>query len=153
MRSMSTIVRGTLALAAAATLAACQNPVSAGAHITPDGFAILEGTTVLVQGQGGRTQPTVSGQLSVQAGQQRGPLTLRFTDRDGAVMTPPDGFYVEVSTGSAGIATWQSAAGGLSGSVLGVAAGTTTLRFGWLHGPLGAGHEETGWNVAVVVTP
>jgi hypothetical protein len=153
MKSMSTLVRGVLALAAAATLAACQNPVSAGAHITPEGFALLEGSTTLVTGTGGQSQPTVTGNLSVGVGQQR-TLSVRFTDAGGAVMLPPSGYYIDVvTTGAAGIATWQPATDGLSGTLTGVAAGTTTLRFSWMHGPPGAGHAETGWNVNVIVDP
>ncbi|CAN5895763.1 hypothetical protein BH23GEM9_BH23GEM9_31050 [soil metagenome] len=152
MKSVSTVVRGTLALVAAGMLAACENPVSSGSHFTPDGLTIQAGTTVLVEAIGGRTQPTVTGGLTVQAGQQTAPLTLRFTDASGATMTPPQGYYVEVVSASPAVAQWQ-AAGDLGGTVAGVAAGTTTFRVRWLHGPQGAGHEETGWNVVVLVTP
>lgn len=153
MKSMRTTFRGVLALVAAASLTACENPVSAGAHLTPEGFALLEGSEVIVAGTGGRSQPAVSGNLTVGVGQQRA-LTVRFTDAGGAPILPPTGYFVEVvTTGATDIATWQPSMDGMAGTLSGVAAGTTTLRFNWMHGSPGAGHAETGWNVNVVVNP
>jgi hypothetical protein len=158
MKSVSSIARGILALVAAGWLAACQNPVTAGEHLTPEGFVILDGTEVVVQGTGGRTQPVVTGQLTVRAGEQRA-LVLRFTDRDGTLMTPA-GYHAAVQvTGLPGIAQWQPATVVENlppwsyGALQGNAPGMTTLRFSWMHGAVGSGHEETGWNVTVVVTP
>mgnify|MGYP007011862516 CR=1 FL=1 len=51
MNHVSTIVRAVYpfaAVLAVAALTACDNPVSSSAHVTPAGFTITEGATVLV---------------------------------------------------------------------------------------------------------
>jgi hypothetical protein len=43
-------------------------------------------------------------------------------------------------------------AGGFTGRVSVRAAGATTFRFSWVHGPVGGGHPEIHINVPVTIT-
>jgi predicted small secreted protein len=144
------IRRAALALLACVPLAACDNPVSPGEHIKPAGIAIRDGATTVVQVMG----TTVTGGLAVQAGQQSPPLTVHFLASGGNEMTPPHGYYLNVVSKAAGTATWvQATPGEFAGRLQGIAAGTATLEFQWVHGAVGSGHVDERFEIDVVVTP
>lgn len=146
----NTIRRAALALLACMPLAACDNPVSPGEHIKPNGIVIRDGATAVVQVAG----TTVTGALTVQAGVQSPALTVHFLDGGGNAITPPQGYYLNVVTAAPGIATWvQATPGEFGGRLQGVAAGTATLEFQWVHGAVGSGHPDAAFEIDAVVTP
>jgi hypothetical protein len=158
MKSVSTAVRGVIAIAAATWLAACQNPVTAGDHLRPEGFTLSDTSGLLVQGTGGRAQPVVNAPLTVRVGEELR-LTMRFTDPSGTQMAQA-GYFGQAQVRGAAVASWTAWTGPTTldpawatGTLRGIAVGTTTLRFGWMHGAPGSAHEETGWDVIVNVTP
>jgi hypothetical protein len=137
---------GILAVLAAATLAACQNPVSSGGHLVPDGVVIRQAGAVVASHVG----TTVTGQLTVAANSQGAPLTVHFVHA-GEDIVPPSGYYLEVPDRPA--VEWvPDAPGAFAGRLQGRAAGTTSLTFRWMHGAVGRGHQDFAREIPVVVT-
>lgn len=130
----------------AVVLAACQNPVSPGGHSTPAGVEILRDGAVLARVQlGPPGEPlTTTGRLSVGAGQQTQPLTVRFLRSDGAPLAPGAGYYLmEVVSSAPGVARWEQATPGeFGGRLIGTAPGTANLSFALGHGAVGRGHQD-----------
>jgi hypothetical protein len=138
-----------LAVATVAAAAACTNPVSPGNHQVAMGVVIRDGSQELVRAAG----TTVTGALSVQAGQQKGPLTVRFLDHAGAEFEPRSGYWLRVDSSNPAVAQWQQAVEGEHGGrLVGVSAGQATLTFYNMHGAVGRGHDDGLQAVTVVVT-
>jgi hypothetical protein len=138
---------GSAAVLAAVALAACDNPVSSAGHVVPDGVVIRQAGEVVASHVG----TTVTGELTVAAGEQSAPLTVHFV-RAGADVSPLQGYYLEVPDRPA--VEWQAdSPGGLAGRLYGRSAGTTTLTFRWMHGAVGRGHQDFAREIPVVVTP
>jgi predicted small secreted protein len=141
------VYTGFIAVLAAVVLAGCDNPVSGGGHLVPDGVVIRQAGEVVASHVGA----TVTGELTVAVGQQSAPLTVHFV-RDGADVVPPQGYYLEVPARPA--VEWQpDAAGGFAGRLVGKTAGTTGLTFRWMHGAVGRGHQDFAREIPVIVTP
>lgn len=150
MTSLRTQRAAAIALVAGMVVVACSNPVAPGAHVRPAGMIIRAGADTVVHVVG----TTVTGELTVQAGQQTAPLTVHFLDGAGNEITPPQGYYLNVEVQTAGVAAWtQNTPGEFAGRLQGVAAGTTTLEFQWVHGPVGGGHVDERFSIQAVVTP
>ena len=139
------------AFLSAAVLTACDNPVGEREqHVRPARIAILSGTTELAGGTFG----SITGSLTAQAGQQTGPLTVRFFTSAGAEISPSAEYHMRVTSGNNAIAQWlQATSGEFGGRVSGAAAGTTTLTFGYVHGAPGTGHSEADFVIPVTITP
>jgi hypothetical protein len=138
---------GTLAVLAAGLLGACTNPVSSGTHTQPDGVVIRQTGTVVAS----NTPQGVTGQLTVQAGQAGEPLSVHFVQA-GEEIAPPAGYYLDVPATAQ--AEWvPDVAGGFTGHIRGLGAGSTTLSFRWMHGAVGRGHPDATRTIPVVVTP
>lgn len=135
------------ALGFAILVTACDNPVDDGdEHVRPSIITISSSTVEFVRGP----FTGVTGTLTVRMGQESGPLTVRFFDAQGQPINPSSEYHLEV-TGGAGIAQWVKA-GEFVGRLRGVAAGTTTLRFSYVHGVGASAHAEVSFNVPVIVT-
>jgi hypothetical protein len=148
---MKKMMQVPLAFAAALALAACTNPVSPETHVSPTGFEILQNGQVVVAEQNG----SLTGNLTLQAGQTLGPVTVRF--RDGANVVAPDAsYFLEVAVANEAIVRFTpSSPGALTGSFQALAPGATTMRVRWMHGRVGsprAHHDYQSTPVPVVVT-
>jgi hypothetical protein len=156
MKSMSTAARGIAAIAII-TMTACQNPVSSGDHLRPQAMEILEGATVLMRAQAvtAQNQPSVmTGELVVRSGEQTSPLTVRFLDADGEVIPPPFGYWLRITPANAAVVRWERASEAeFGGRLVGVSPGEARLRFEWMHGAVGGGHEDRTFDVTAVVLP
>jgi hypothetical protein len=156
MRSMSIAVRGIAAFAVVA-MTACQNPVSNGEHIRPQAMEILEGGMVLMRAQAvtARNQPSVTtGELVVASGEQTSPLTVRFLTSSGEVITPPFGYWLRITPANAAVVRWERASEAeFGGRLVGVSPGEARLKFEWMHGAVGGGHEDRTFDVTAVVLP
>jgi hypothetical protein len=134
-----------LAGMAALTVAGCTNPVGDGGHLSPDGVVIRQGAEVVASHLG----TTVTGQVTVQAGEATPTLTVQWMSGDTEV-TPPHGYYLEVDPQPQ--AQWvPDAPGAFSGRVQGITPGSTNLRFKWMHGAVGRGHSDATRTIPVVV--
>lgn len=136
------------ALAAAMLLAACDNPASPGDHQRAYGVQVSAGAEVLVRALGN----SVTGSLAATPGSQTGALTVRMLDRDGNVIEPRQGYWLRVNSQNSDVARWQQAtAGEFGGTLVGVAAGQTSLEFCNMHGAVGRGHDDGCHSVTVLV--
>lgn len=136
------------ALVPAMLLAACDNPASPGDHQRAYGVQVSVGGAVLVRALGS----SVTGSLAATPGSQTGGLTVRMLDRDGEVIQPRQGYWLRVTSQNSGIARWQQATEGeFGGTLVGVAAGQTSLEFCNMHGAVGRGHDDGCQNVTVLV--
>ncbi|HUF50219.1 MAG TPA: hypothetical protein VMN60_05265 [Longimicrobiales bacterium] len=151
---MRNLARGAAAaLFSAALVTACDNPVGdRETHVRPATMAIFDGSTELVRGSfTGITQA-----LTVGAGVDTRPLTVRFFNSAGTQINPGVDYHLRVTGGSSGgtvIAHWiQDSAGDFGGRLRGVATGSTTLTFGFIHGAPGTGHSEADFVVPVTIT-
>src|SRR5687768_11679836 len=137
--------RGVLAaLFAAVVIGACDNPVGdREAHVRPAIIAVFSGSTQLVRG----SYTNITTPLTGRAGQETGPLTVRFYNSAGVEVDADGDYHLNVHTGASGssaVAQWvQTTAGEFGGRLRGVATGSTTLTFSYVHGaPGGSGHSE-----------
>jgi hypothetical protein len=156
MKSMSTAVRGFAAIAIV-TMTACQNPVSSGDHLRPQAMEILDGATVLMRAQAvtAQNQPSVTtGELVVRSGEQTSPLAVRFLDTNGEVISPPFGYWLRITPANAAVVRWERASEAeFGGRLVGVSPGEARLKFEWMHGAVGGGHEDRTFDVTAVVLP
>jgi hypothetical protein len=138
------------AIAVGLIAAACSNPVSPGDHRFAAGVVVRDAAGAeLVRAQG----TTVTGGLTVAAGQQTGPLTVWFLNSSGEEMAPPSGYWLKVESVNPAVASWtQATAGEFGGRLVGGIAGQTTLRFLNMHGAVGSGHDDGLQDVTVTVT-
>jgi hypothetical protein len=148
---MNRTMKATLALTAAVALGACTNPVTPESHVSPTGFEILQNGQVVVAEQNG----SLTGSLTLQAGQTLGPVTVRF--RDGANVVAPDpSYFLEVAVANEAIVRFApTTPGALTGSFQALSPGTTTMRVRWMHGRVGsprAHHDYQSVPVPVIVT-
>ena len=149
MKSLLRAARSAAPLMLMAALAGCDNPVSEGAHAQVSGVILRAGGTDLVV----VTASGATGGISLVAGAQSPQITVIFTDNSGDEITPPSGYYLDVETSSAAVATWApTAPGAFTGRIVGQAAGTASLEFKYMHGNVGSGHEDESFIVAVAVT-
>jgi hypothetical protein len=156
MTSLSTAARGLFALVGVLALAACSNPVSSGDHTRPLGVEVVGDGGVLIRALAASREanPVITGQLTVQAGEQTAPLTVRFLAAGGEAIPPPQGYYLRVTSGNPGIVTWQQATEGeFGGRLVGVGAGSSTLVFDFMHGAVGRGHSDQSFTLPVTVQP
>jgi hypothetical protein len=139
-----------LALVVATTVfaGACSNPVSPGDHRIAAGVLIRDGAQEVVRVHGAGA----TGTITVQAGQQTGPLTVRFLDTAGAEIPPQSGYWLRVESSNTAVADWQqTTAGEHGGRLAGGVAGQATLTFCNMHGAVGSGHADGCRQVTAVV--
>jgi hypothetical protein len=146
----TTITRSlALAVATMAVVTACTNPVSPGNHRVAAGVVIREGGQELVRAVG----TTVTGGLSIGAGQQTGPLTVHFLAADGSEIAIEHGYWLDVRNSNPAVAQWTRASQAeFGGRLVGLAPGQTTLTFANMHGAVGSGHDDGMQAVTVTVT-
>lgn len=127
--------------------AACNNPVDREDHVEPVGLIIRAGDTQVVAASlaGAQGSIRVTGMIS--------PLyTVSFVDINGNVIDPGTEYHLVVQSENSAVAVWQaSRPGAFTGTVAGKSAGSTTLRFSWVHGPVGGGHPDVIINVPVTI--
>jgi hypothetical protein len=143
-------------LLAAGVMTACSNPVGEGSHIDPDAFEIRSNGTVLVSG----TEQAASGPLTLQVGQVV-PVTVHFK-RQNQELTVPQGYWLAMRFQNGAVPatptppapiTWEPLTeGGFSGSIRGIAAGSSPVQVVLMHGPVGSGHDDFRAVVTVTVT-
>jgi hypothetical protein len=157
MRAPGMRLGAATAMVLAFVVTACQNPVSTSDHLRPHTMEVLEGGTVVLTAEAATQagQPSVvAGALSVRAGQQTAPLTVRFVTRGGSVITPPSDYWLRVTPNNPGVATWQRASEAeFGGRLAGHAPGTVLLTFDWMHGAVGRGHEDETFVISTTVQP
>ncbi len=147
---MSTTIRrlGAPALVAAAVFAlgGCDSdPTGTEDHIDPVGIVLVSGGIDVVRVAG----LDIVGSFQVNVGGQTDPFEIEFLDGRGNRFLPtePDE-WLRVTVTHPNLAEWVSdAPGGWSGSIRGLQAGTTTVRFELMHGPANdnaASHTDFG---------
>lgn len=147
---MSTTIRrvGGPAIVAAAVFAlgGCDSdPTGNEDHIDPVGIVIVSGSTDVVSVRG----LDIIGAFQVNAGGQTDPFDILFVDERGNrfVPTEPDE-WLRVTVSHPSLAEWVGdGPGAWSGSIRGLQAGTTTVRFELMHGPVNddaASHRDFG---------
>ncbi|MEQ9568739.1 MAG: hypothetical protein RLN75_01000 [Longimicrobiales bacterium] len=123
-----------LALTGVLALGACDDdPVgNEDEHQEPVGLVISTGGVDLVTVNGA----TVTGSLSVDAGQETAHLDVAFLDEDGDRFTPEDADeWLRVTIANPAVAEWeQDEPGEFGGHLHGESAGTTTAVFDLMHG-------------------
>lgn len=105
-------------------------------HLDPVGVAVVSGNTDLVT----ITGFDVRGAIFVEEGGQTDPVDILFFDNRGDRFTPQEADeWLRVTVTSAPFAEWvPDAPGAFSGVFRGVTAGSTTVRFELMHGPVGS---------------
>lgn len=105
-------------------------------HADPVGMVISMGGADLVTVNG----TTVTGTLTVAAGQETPHIDVEFLDEDGDRFTPEDADeWMAVVIADEAVATWeQDEVGEFGGHLHGEAAGTTTALFEIRHGAVGS---------------
>jgi len=110
-----------------------------GDHAEPDGLVIRLGGTELVVVD----EQTVTGELTVQAGQETAHLSVAFVDHDGDPVDTDGDYFLQVTVADGTVAEFdQDMPGEFGGHFVGLAAGTTTLTFSLMHGEVGTGHAD-----------
>jgi hypothetical protein len=125
-----------LAMAAALAAGACDDdPTSPGDdHHEPAGVRITMGGVTLVTAMGN----TVTGALTVAAGEETAHMSVVFLDDEGDPITTDDDEFLEVVIGNEAIAEFeQDTPGEFGGHLHGVMAGSTTAIFRLMHGTIG----------------
>lgn len=127
----------TLALTAVLALGACDDdPVGNDdeEHQDPVGMVVSSGGVDLVTVTGN----TVTGTLSVAAGEETAHLDVEFLDDEGDRFAPEDADeWLRVTIADPAVADWeQDTPGEFGGHLHGEAAGSTTARFEIMHGPV-----------------
>ena len=132
-----------------AAVTACNSPADTDeSHIVPVGLVILQNGTEIVAG----TSASVTGAITA-TGLQTQPLTVQFLNIQGQPIDPGVEYHLDVQSANSNTATWEpDQAGAFTGRVAIRATGTTTLRFRWMHGPVGSGHADLMVSVPVNVT-
>jgi hypothetical protein len=135
-----------LTLGVVLTLGACdEDPVSAdGDHVDPVGIVVVSGTVDLVTVTG----LNIIGAFIVEEGGQTDPLAIEFIDAQGHRFVPdePDE-WLRVTVTHPDKAQWvPDAPGAWAGTIRGLLAGTTTVRFELMHGAIDsqASHPDFG---------
>jgi hypothetical protein len=128
-----------LALVTSLTLGACDDdPVGNDDddHEDPVGMVVTSGGVDLVTVQG----TTVTGTLTIPAGQETAHLDVLFLAEDGDRFAPDDADeWLMVTIGDETVAEWeQDEAGEFGGHLKGIAAGATTATFELMHGAIGS---------------
>ena len=143
-----------LALGAVLVLGACDDdPVDHhDDHPEPVGMVIRSGGADIVTVD----DTTVTGSLTVDADAETGLLTILFVDDDGDRFTPDDDDeWLRVDVADPAVADWEATeAGAFSGTLVGLAGGTTAVVFELMHGPLNAASahaDYTSPSIPVVV--
>ena len=135
-----------LAWAAILALGACgSDPVATEDHIDPIGIVIVSGGVDLVSVTG----LNIFGAFMVDAAGQTDPFEIEFVDGQGNRFVPTEADeWLRVTVTHSNLAEWVAdSPGGWSGSLRGLQAGTTTVRFELMHGPAndsGASHPDFG---------
>lgn len=142
-----------LALLTAVAVGACDDdPTSPGEeHQEPAGVRITLSGVTLVTVQGN----TVTGTLTVAAGQETAHMSVVFLDDDGDPITTDDEEFLEVEIADETVAEFeQDTPGEFGGHLHGVTAGTTTAKFRLMHGTVGgsAHADYVSPDVTVVIT-
>jgi hypothetical protein len=138
-----------LAMATMAVATACSNPVSPGTHLVAAGVVIRDGDRELVRAVG----TTVTGGLTIEAGQQTGPLTVQFLAANGSEIPVQQGYWLDVRNSNPAVAQWTRASQAeFGGRLVGLAPGQTTMTFANMHGAVGSGHDDGMQAVTVTVT-
>lgn len=143
-----------LIASSAFALGACgDDPVGAEEeHSDPVGLVITLGGVDLVTVNGS----TVTGTLSVAAGQETAHLDLEFLDDNGDRFTPEDADeWLRVTIADPATATWdQDEPGEFGGHLQGQSAGATVVKFDIMHGALNsatAHADYTSPDIPVVI--
>ncbi|MBT8337115.1 MAG: hypothetical protein KJO11_10960 [Gemmatimonadetes bacterium] len=127
-----------LALVTSLVLGACDDdPVGVEEdHQDPVGLVVTAGGVDLVTVQGA----TVTGTLTIPAGQETAHLDVEFFDDDGDRFVPEDeDEWLMVTIANGTVAEWeQDEPGEFGGHLKGLAAGATTATFEIMHGQLGS---------------
>ena len=127
-----------LAMTGVLALGACDDdPVGVDDdHLEPVGLVISAGGVDLVTVNGA----TVTGSLTVDAGQETAHLDVEFLAENGVRFTPEDADeWLRVTMADPAVAGWeQDVPGEFGGHLHGESAGTTTAVFDLMHGAVGS---------------
>lgn len=126
-------------LAAVFAAAGCTNPFADDEHEHVDGVEVVfQGETLATV-----LNDEVTGELVVQSGGSLGPLTIRYLGHDGEPIDFEPGYWVRPVVLDGDVASFvQPQEGDFSGTLHGLAAGTTGIRFELVHGAVGGGHLD-----------
>jgi hypothetical protein len=135
-----------LTLATVLSIGACdEDPVSGeDDHVDPVGIVVVSGLVDVVSVRG----LNIIGAFTVDEGGQTDPLGVEFIDDRGNRFVPdePDE-WLRVTVTNPALAQWvPDTPGGWTGSLRGVQAGSTTVRFELMHGVVNseASHPDFG---------
>lgn len=134
---------GVLALAGAATLAACEDdPMEPEEHGEPAAVRLMLNGAEIARAAGTNVG-TSTGHIHVHPGEETAHITVEFLDEDEDVITFDSDFYLEVAVTDESIAEFeQDTPGEFGGHAHGVAEGETTMVFRLMHGAVGSGHSD-----------
>jgi hypothetical protein len=121
-----------------AVMTACDNPASPSEHLQAYGVVLRANNAEVVRAQG----QTTTGGISILAGQQLGPVTVRFVNRDGNEMEPRQGYWMRVTSEAPAIMRFEYTEGEYSGRLVAGTPGMTQLEFCNMHGSVGRGHAD-----------
>jgi hypothetical protein len=126
--------------------AACTNPVSIERHARVDSVVLLHDDEVLAEAE----RTTFDGAIALEVGELLGPITVEFRQR-GTPVTPAGDFFLEIIFVDAGIAAFDAPqAGDFTGTLRGVAAGSTAMRVRLMHGRPGSVRAHPDFESAAI---
>jgi hypothetical protein len=126
--------------------AACTNPVSVERHARVDSVALLHGEELLAEAE----RTTVEGAIELAVGELLGPITVEFRQR-GTPVSPVGDYFLEIIFVESGVAAFETQqTGAFSGTLRGVAAGSTAMRVRLMHGRPGSVRAHPDFESAAI---